>query len=148
MKQVILTLLIASGIQRLPAQVMPADRVNPFIGTNGMGHTFPGACAPRGIVQLSPDTGTTPHNIDGVYQPRAYDYCAGYRHEDSTIVGFSHTHFRGTGHSDLGDILVMPFTGARRATIRRPAAATALASRASRSRRDLATTRFSWRITA
>lgn len=116
MKQVILTLLIASGIQRLPAQVTPADRVNPFIGTNGMGHTFPGACAPRGIVQLSPDTGTTPHNIDGVYQPRAYDYCAGYRHEDSTIVGFSHTHFSGTGHSDLGDILVMPFTGERRTT--------------------------------
>ncbi|MDR0544523.1 MAG: GH92 family glycosyl hydrolase [Odoribacteraceae bacterium] len=116
MKQVILTLLIASGIQRLPAQVTPADRVNPFIGTNGMGHTFPGACAPRGIVQLSPDTGTTPHNIDGVYQPRAYDYCAGYRREDSTIVGFSHTHFSGTGHSDLGDILVMPFTGERRAT--------------------------------
>lgn len=113
MKQVILTLLVASTIQRLPAQVAPADRVNPFIGTNGMGHTFPGACVPRGIVQLSPDTGTVPHNINGVYQPRAYDYCAGYQHGDSTIVGFSHTHFSGTGHSDLGDILVMPFTGER-----------------------------------
>ena len=85
--------------------------VNPIIGTNGMGHTFPGACAPFGIVQLSPDTDTVPHNIDGVYQPRVYEYCAGYQHKDSTIVGFSHTHFSGTGHSDLGDILVMPVTG-------------------------------------
>ena len=85
--------------------------VNPIIGTNGMGHTFPGACAPFGIVQLSPDTDTVPHNIDGVYQPRVYEYCAGYQHKDSTIVGFSHTHFSGTGHSDLGDILVMPITG-------------------------------------
>lgn len=61
-----------------------------------------------GIVALSPDTDTIPHNIDGVYQPRAYEYCAGYQHKDSTIVGFSHTHFSGTGHSDLGDILIMP----------------------------------------
>ncbi len=88
-----------------------ADYVNPFIGTDGMGHTFPGACAPFGIVQLSPDTDTIPHNVNGVYQPRAYEYCAGYRYDDPTIVGFSHTHFSGTGHSDLGDILVMPGTG-------------------------------------
>ncbi|MCR5710655.1 MAG: GH92 family glycosyl hydrolase [Bacteroidales bacterium] len=93
------------------AAQQPADFVNPFIGTDGMGHTFPGACAPFGIVQLSPDTDTIPHNVDGRYQPRAYEYCAGYRHEDPTIVGFSHTHFSGTGHSDLGDILVMPSTG-------------------------------------
>ncbi len=86
--------------------------VNPIIGTNGMGHTFPGACAPFGIVQLSPDTDTVPHDIDGEYQPRVYEYCAGYQHKDSTIVGFSHTHFSGTGHSDLGDVLVMPVTGA------------------------------------
>ena len=85
--------------------------VNPIIGTNGMGHTFPGACAPFGIVQLSPDTDTVPHDINGEYQPRVYEYCAGYQHKDSTIVGFSHTHFSGTGHSDLGDILVMPVTG-------------------------------------
>ena len=77
--------------------------VNPMIGTNGMGHTFPGACYPFGIVQLSPDTDTVPHNIDGRYQPEAYRYCAGYQYGDSTIVGFSHTHFSGTGHSDLGD---------------------------------------------
>ncbi|MBD5225795.1 MAG: glycoside hydrolase family 92 protein [Bacteroidales bacterium] len=87
------------------------EYVNPMIGTDGMGHTFPGACVPMGIVQLSPDTDTIPHNINGVYQPDVYKYCAGYQHTDSTIVGFSHTHMSGTGHSDLGDILVMPVTG-------------------------------------
>jgi alpha-1,2-mannosidase, putative len=85
--------------------------VNPFIGTEGMGHTFPGACAPFGIVQLSPDTDTIPHNVDGHYQGKVYEYCAGYQHTDNTIVGFSHTHLSGTGHSDLGDILIMPQTG-------------------------------------
>ena len=85
--------------------------VDPMIGTNGMGHTFPGACVPHGLVQVSPDTDTVPHNVNGTYQPRAYEYCAGYQHRDSSIVGFSHTHFIGTGHSDLGDILIMPITG-------------------------------------
>ena len=89
----------------------PVDYVNPMIGTDGMGHTFPGACAPFGIVQLSPDTDTIPHNIDGKYQKKVYEYCAGYQYNDTTIVGFSHTHFSGTGHSDLGDILIMPTTG-------------------------------------
>lgn len=93
------------------AQVTPLNRVNPMIGTSKMGHVFPGACVPHGIVALSPDTDTIPHNIDGVYQPRAYEYCAGYQYKDSTIVGFSHTHFSGTGHSDLGDFLIMPTTG-------------------------------------
>lgn len=87
------------------------DYVNPIIGTNGMGHTFPGACAPFGAVQLSPDTENIPHNIDGRYQPDTYAYCAGYQHADSTIVGFSHTHLSGTGHSDLGDVMIMPTTG-------------------------------------
>ena len=87
------------------------DYVNPIIGTNGMGHTFPGACAPFGIVQLSPETDTIPHNVDGRYQGKVYEYCAGYQHKDKTIVGFSHTHLSGTGHSDLGDILIMPTTG-------------------------------------
>lgn len=85
--------------------------VNPFIGTYKMGHTFPGACAPFGIVQLSPDTDTIPHNVKGKYQKEAYKYCAGYQYNDKTIVGFSHTHFSGTGHSDLGDILIMPTSG-------------------------------------
>ena len=87
------------------------EYVNPFIGTTGMGHTFPGACAPFGAVQLSPDTDTIPHNVDGHYQGEVYDYCAGYRYDDPTIVGFSHTHLSGTGHSDLGDILIMPQAG-------------------------------------
>ncbi len=85
--------------------------VNPIIGTNGMGHTFPGACAPFGAVQLSPDTENVPHNIDGRYQGKTYEYCAGYQHHDTTIVGFSHTHLSGTGHSDLGDIMLMPTVG-------------------------------------
>ncbi|MDR2956076.1 MAG: GH92 family glycosyl hydrolase [Prevotella sp.] len=85
--------------------------VDPFIGTVKMGHTFPGACVPHGIVQLSPDTDTIPQNINGVYNTPTYKYCAGYQHDDKTIVGFSHTHFSGTGHSDLGDILIMPVTG-------------------------------------
>ncbi len=112
---IILCVLFSSCVKQPFQKETPIDYthyVNPIIGTNGMGHTFPGACAPFGIVQLSPDTDTVPHDIDGVYQPRVYEYCAGYQHKDSTIVGFSHTHFSGTGHSDLGDILVMPITGA------------------------------------
>ncbi len=89
----------------------PVDYVNPFIGTAGMGHVFPGACTPFGAVQLSPDTDTIPHNIGGIYQQEVYAYCAGYQYTDPTIVGFSHTHFSGTGHSDLGDLLVMPTVG-------------------------------------
>lgn len=87
------------------------DYVNPMVGTQNMGHTYPGPCAPFGLVALSPDTEMIPHNIDGVYQPGTYAYCAGYQYRDSTIVGFSHTHFNGTGHSDLGDILIMPTMG-------------------------------------
>ena len=107
MKKLILTVFCMAAA----VAVGQNQYVNPFIGTNGMGHTFPGACYPYGFVQLSPDTDTVPHNIDGVYQPRAYDYCAGYQYRDSSIVGFSHTHLSGTGHSDLGDILIMPYTG-------------------------------------
>ncbi|MBI9041480.1 GH92 family glycosyl hydrolase [Lutibacter sp.] len=85
--------------------------VNPFIGTKNMGHTFPGATAPFGMVQLSPETNQQPMFIDGKYNAETYKYCAGYQYNDSTIFGFSHTHFSGTGHSDLGDFLVMPTTG-------------------------------------
>ena len=104
-------LLFAASQGPVASAQRPVDYVNPMIGTDGMGHTFPGACAPFGLVQLSPDTDTIPHNVGGKYQERVYEYCAGYRHEDPTIVGFSHTHFSGTGHSDLGDVLVMPGTG-------------------------------------
>ena len=66
---------------------------------------------PFGSVQLSPDTDQQPHNINGVYNKDTYKYCAGYQYDDKEIVGFSHTHFSGTGHSDLGDFLVMPTVG-------------------------------------
>ncbi|MDR0660433.1 MAG: GH92 family glycosyl hydrolase [Prevotellaceae bacterium] len=93
------------------AQEKVISYVNPMVGTKSMGHTFPGACSPFGLVQLSPDTEMIPHNINGKYQPDAYRYCAGYQYDDLTIVGFSHTHFNGTGHSDLGDVLIMPTVG-------------------------------------
>jgi len=86
--------------------------VNPFIGTSKMGHVFPGATAPFGMVQLSPQTNfEVMFNEDGNYNSETYEYCAGYQHRDSTIIGFAHTNFSGTGHADLGDFLVMPTTG-------------------------------------
>ena len=74
--------------------------VNPFIGTGGHGHTFPGAVVPHGMIQPSPDT-----RIDG------WDACSGYYYADSTINGFSHTHVSGTGCCDYGDVLLMPTVG-------------------------------------
>ena len=88
-----------------------AQYVDPMIGTAKMGHTYPGATVPFGSVQLSPDTDTIPYAVNGRYNPDVYKYCAGYQYDDPTIVGFSHTHFSGTGHSDLGDFLLMPSTG-------------------------------------
>ncbi len=85
--------------------------VNPLAGTFKMGHTFPGASVPFGFVQLSPDTDTVSYELNGKYNGEVYRYCAGYQYDDPTIVGFSHTHFSGTGHSDLGDFLVMPTQG-------------------------------------
>ena len=86
--------------------------VNPFIGTSKMGHVFPGATAPFGMVQLSPQTNFEPmFHDDARYNTETYEYCAGYQYKDSTIIGFTHTNFSGTGHSDLGDFLVMPTTG-------------------------------------
>lgn len=85
--------------------------VKPIIGTQKMGHTYPGATVPFGAVQLSPDTDTIPYEMNGKYNGDVYKYCAGYKYEDPTIVGFSHTHFSGTGHSDLGDFLIMPTQG-------------------------------------
>jgi len=77
-----------------------AQYVNPFIGTGGHGHTYPGATVPFGMIQLSPDT-----RIDG-----SWDGCSGYHYSDSIIYGFSHTHLNGTGCSDYGDIAIMPAT--------------------------------------
>ena len=78
--------------------------VDPMTGTGGVGHTYPGATLPHGMMQLSPDT-----RRDG-----SWEGCAGYYHSDSLIYGFSHTHLSGTGCSDYGDILVMPFAGSAR----------------------------------
>jgi predicted alpha-1,2-mannosidase len=86
--------------------------VHPLIGTEKMGHTFPGATVPFGAVQISPDSDTLSYEFNGKYNGNVYNYCAGYKYEDKTIVGFSHTHFSGTGHSDLGDFLIMPTQGA------------------------------------
>jgi len=85
--------------------------VKPIIGTDKMGHTYPGATVPFGAVQLSPETDTLSYEVDGHYNKDIYKYCAGYQYDDKTIVGFSHTHFSGTGHSDLGDFLIMPTIG-------------------------------------
>ncbi|CAH0064769.1 GH92 family glycosyl hydrolase [Stenotrophomonas sp. GD03819] len=102
------TAMFASGLASAAPARTAADKayasVDPFIGTGGEGHTYPGATVPFGMVQLSPDTRIQPRE-------KAYGWAAGYRYDDSSIVGFSHTHFSGTGHSDLGDILLMPFTG-------------------------------------
>ncbi len=76
------------------------DYVDPFIGTGGHGHTYPGVSLPFGMVQLSPDTDT-----------QGWDWCSGYHYSDSTIMGFSHIHLSGTGIGDYGEILFMPGTG-------------------------------------
>ncbi|WP_047490355.1 GH92 family glycosyl hydrolase [Terriglobus sp. TAA 43] len=86
------------------AQQSPVAAVDPFIGTGPEGHTFPGAAVPFGMVQLSPDTQIRPFK-------QSYKWAAGYRYEDTTILGFSHTHFSGAGHSDLGDVLLQPISG-------------------------------------
>jgi predicted alpha-1,2-mannosidase len=96
---------------QLPQAENLVQYVKPIIGTQKMGHTFPGVSMPFGMVQLSPDTDTIPYEQDGKYNPDVYKYCAGYQYDDPTIVGFSHTHFSGTGHSDLGDFLIMPTSG-------------------------------------
>jgi predicted alpha-1,2-mannosidase len=74
--------------------------VNPFIGTGGHGHTYPGVVRPHGLVQLSPDT-----------RLAGWDACGGYYYDDPSILGFSHTHLSGTGIGDYGDFLFLPFTG-------------------------------------
>ncbi len=119
----IITLLLLAALTACTQSGQPETRnsqpatqdliqyVNPMIGTKNMGHTYPGATSPFGMVQLSPETNQQEMHIDGKYNPDAYRYCSGYQYDDSTIFGFSHTHFSGTGHSDLGDMLVMPTSG-------------------------------------
>jgi predicted alpha-1,2-mannosidase len=103
--------LFSVTVNSLFGQIDLLPFVNPLIGTQRMGHTYPGATVPFGMVQLSPDTDTISYEKDGKYNGQVYAYCSGYQYDDPTIVGFSHTHFSGTGHSDLGDFLIMPTTG-------------------------------------
>ncbi len=93
-----LLFFVCLSLTSMQAQNNYTQYVNPFIGTGGHGHTFPGATLPFAMVQLSPDT-----RIDG-----SWDGCSGYHHSDSIIYGFSHTHLSGTGCSDYGDIAFMP----------------------------------------
>ena len=98
----LLLLCLAACTQQPKADyvVDPANYVDPFIGTGGHGHTFPGATVPFGMVQFSPDT-----------RMNDWDGCSGYHTSDNTILGFSTTHLSGTGCSDYGDFRFMPVVG-------------------------------------
>ena len=97
----VLTLILISCDK---AEVEKTDKVtalskfvDPFIGTGGHGHTYPGATVPFGMLQVSPDNGIS-----------KWDWCSGYHYSDSVIIGFSHLHLSGTGIGDLNDIRLMP----------------------------------------
>ena len=92
-------ILLLSALVASVACADLCDYVDPFVGTAGMGHTFPGACVPFGMIQAGPDTG----NGD-------WDHCSGYVFGDTNLFGFSQTHLNGTGCADLGDIRLLPFT--------------------------------------
>jgi predicted alpha-1,2-mannosidase len=97
----IVTLLGTSCQTQKEAEIIRyTDYVNPFIGTDYHGHTFPGAALPGGMVQLSPDLGT-----------EGWDWSSGYHYSDSSLMGFSHLHRSGMGAGDWGDVLLMPTTG-------------------------------------
>lgn len=99
---VILLLLFLNSYKE-KKQVDFTQFVNPFIGTEGTGHTFPGPCMPFGMVQPGPD------NVD-----KGWDYTSGYQYNDSIILGFSQTRANGTGINEFGDILLQPFIDKRR----------------------------------
>ena len=86
--------------QAVKSRSLLIDYVDPFIGTDGKGKTYPGATQPYGMVQLSPDNGRN-----------GWDWISGYFYPDNVIAGFSHTHLSGTGAGDLYDISFMPITG-------------------------------------
>lgn len=105
MKQIIKSILLATIIllgsscqkkdEQFPEDII--EYVNPFIGTDFHGHTYPGATSPHGMVQLSPIT-----------RWEGWDACSGYHYSDDVIYGFAHTQLSGTGASDLSDILFYP----------------------------------------
>lgn len=102
----IIAFTIASGLA-IGCNQTPdyAAFVDPFIGTAATGHTYPAATTPFGMVQAGPDTGT-----------QGWEHSSGYHADDTSILGFSHTHLSGTGAADMGDILLMPITGEPRFT--------------------------------
>ena len=97
-----LIFMLCLSITSLPlfGDNQPVSYVDPFIGTGGHGHTFPGATYPFGMVQPSPDTGIT-----------GWDWCSGYHWSDTTIMGFSQNHLSGTGAADYGEVMLMPIVG-------------------------------------
>ncbi|HRH69606.1 MAG TPA: GH92 family glycosyl hydrolase [Flavobacteriales bacterium] len=95
--------MLSAGVVNAQPIDYARNLVNPFVGTGGHGHTFPGACVPNGLVQLSPDT-RPDETMD-------WDGCGGYHYSDSVIYGFSHTHLSGTGVADLCDVLITPVAG-------------------------------------
>lgn len=102
MRNSLLCILLAFTACLFQETVQAADYahyVNPFIGNSDNGHTFPGACAPFGMIQTSPESGNA-----------SWRYCSGFNYEDESILGFSQNHLNGTGVPDLGDILLLPFS--------------------------------------
>lgn len=89
--------LLSCSVEQLPDY---SQYVNPLIGNADNGHTFPGACVPFGLIQVSPESGTG-----------EWRYCSGFNYDDDFIDGFTQTHLNGTGVPDLGDILMLPFCG-------------------------------------
>ena len=100
MKKLILIIVLIFTLTLFLSSGNKYKFVNPFIGTGGHGHTYPGVSLPFGMIQVSPDT-----------RIGTWDGCSGYHYSDKSIIGFSHTHLSGTGCLDYGDILLMPITG-------------------------------------
>ena len=93
--------IIVSCTPKPEVKVNYTKSVDPYIGSGGHGHVFVGASVPFGAVQLGPSN---------IY--KGWDWCSAYHYSDSILIGFSHTHLSGTGIADLGDVLIMPYTGA------------------------------------
>ena len=100
MKKLIIASLLVGLVMGCEKPTDPVDYMDPFIGTGGTGHTYPGASRPFGMIQVSPDT-----RLD------SWEGCSGYHYSDDLIYGFSHTHLSGTGVIDYGDVLLMPTEG-------------------------------------
>ncbi len=103
MKKIVLSILVSLGTLSCTQKVTEVDvakYVNPFVGNADNGHTFPGACAPFGMIQASPESGNA-----------SWRYCSGFNYEDEEIFGFAQNHLNGTGVPDLGDVLLLPFEG-------------------------------------